>query len=353
MTRPRLLAPGLLELVPTFVGAEHEVARHALAGYRLGEDVTNWKNSYTFVALDDLSLEDKVRFAPKFEAVWRKLAGSEPRGQAYRESAAASYERLKMLLANARLLLVDGTDGRDLAPTLHFPLDGGARVIEIGFQRNADDYFQLSVRRGKTKTESVSVYGAFHAVIGSMRPDSTEGSGNEDSGNDRQLMDRILRAATDGLVDSAQIALAFWMTDVLSLELWEEHLTAIDAFAAPRRALAERLAAAIDAAPDDADAIEVEPWGTVRRRHYPAARLKDSGSQDSLEAHVQVRGAPHLDLPAESVWILEADDEPLPAPPRELFVSPAQPVMAEPKRMPVWVLVLAAAVVLAVIFVSR
>lgn len=347
MARPRLLAPGLLELVPTFEGAEHEVVRGPLAGYRLSEDVTNWKNTYTFAVLDDLSLEDRVRFAPKFEAVWVALAGSEPHAKTYREGAGSSLKGLETLLSKARLLLVDSTDRRDVSSAGSFPLDGRARVVEIGFQRNADDYFQLGIRRGKE--EIVSVYGAFYEVVGAMTTDSEDGSGNG-----RELMDRILSAATDGLVDSAQIALAFWMVDVVSAELWEEHLANIEDFAAARRALADRLAAAIDAAPNDADTIELEPWGTIRRKRYAAARLNDSRSNDSLKSHVNVRGAPHLDLPEESAWILEADDEPLPAPARGLFAGFAQPIVVAPKRIPVWLLLLVVlAVVLTVILLRR
>jgi hypothetical protein len=316
--RPRLVVPGIVELVPTYVGAEHEIRRGRLAGHQLDEDVTNWKNTYTFVALADLSLEEKVRYAPRFAEVWSADATG------YREHA-PPFPHLRRLLARAELLLIGSTSGHDVGPAGHVPLDGPHRVIEIGFMRTADDYFQLRVSRGKEVLAAIS--GAFHSIVAH----AAEASESLEDVERQHLPDRILRAATSGLVDGGQIALAFMMADVVSAEAWEKHLAAVDARAEPHRDLAAEVLRAIE---QDADVVEVPVFGSARRTRLPARTLRSSSSDDALEAHVDVGGSSSLALPAEDVWTLEADAEEPPRMPRELFAAARKPSPAPPRGNP-------------------
>jgi hypothetical protein len=312
--RPRLVVPGVVELVPTYVGAAHDVVVGPLAGHQLDEDITNWKNQYTFVALADLTLEDRIRYAPRFEAVWRALASSP---SSYREGG-APFPHLTRLFASAELLLVGSTDRRDVGSAGHIPLDGPYRIFEIGYVRTADDYFQLRATRGKRVLAQLS--GSFYSFTEQVWPDPEEADATR--GN---LGDRILRAATGGVVSGAQIALAFMMVDVASAEAWESWLAAVEARAEPHRALADDLVRAV--AQGDA---EVAIYGAVRRIDLPACTLRSSDSKDPLAASVDVAGASELTLPAERLFTVDvdADAEP-PRMPRELFAQRVTPPRAK------------------------
>ena len=302
----------MIELVPTYEGTSHEVVRGELAGYQLFEDVTNWKNNYTFVALADLSLDERVRFAPRFADVWRALASS-PRG--YREGAPLA--RVTALLARANLLLVGSTDRRELGPASKLRLDGPYRVFEVGFVRTADDFFQLRATRGKE--ELVAISGAFNSFESQVADDP-----EEDYVQRRQLADRILRAATSGMVGGAQIALAFMMADVASAEAWEAHLASLEERAEPHRGLAEEVVRAIEAS---GDVVEVPTYGVARRTRLEARAIRSAESKDMLAAHVRVGGDTSLALPAEELFEVDVDEdaERPPAMPKELFGANRSP----------------------------
>lgn len=292
-------------------GAEAEILLGDLAGYRLGEDITNWKNSYTFVALDDLSLDDRRRFAPQFAAEWSAIAAGENGLQGYRERG-ARRPHLARLLAHARLLLVGSTDRRDLGPAKHVPLDGPYRIVEVGFARNADDYFHVTLRQNK-KTLA-SLHGPFFEVFAKVYDEASF------EGRDR-LLDRVVRAATNGLADAAQIALAFWMADVGDLDGWEAHLAAIAARAAGHEAIANEVVRALREAPEEATKIELPTYGEAWRTALPGFRVR------SVEGDKRPVKDAALRVPASSVWMVRGvDAEVLPAPPAQIFRLATAPV---------------------------
>lgn len=316
MSGPRLVVPGVIELVPTYVGAAHEIVVGPLAGYQLDEDITNWKNEYTFVALADLSLEERIRYAPRFEAVWKALS-SQP--NSYREGG-SPFPHLTRLFGHAQLLLIGSTDRRELGAAGDCPLDGPHRIFEIGFVRTADDYFQLRITRRKEVLAALS--GAFYSFTAQVWDDPEDADATR--GN---LSDRIVRAATGGVVSGPQIALAFMMVDVASPEAWESHLATLEARAEPHRALADELASAIASIDTD---VEVAGYGIVRCTTLPAFTLRSSASKDPLAASIEIAGTSELSLPAEKLFTVDVDDaEPLRMPP-ELFAQRAR-VTPRPK----------------------
>lgn len=311
MPRPRLLVPGAVELVPLGVGARHEILLGELAGYLLGEDITNWKNTYTFVALDDLSLDDRRRFAPRFADEWAANAAAEAGIGGYRDGG-ARRPHLARLLRHARLLLVGSTSHGDLGPAGEVDLAGPYRVLEIGFQRNADDYFHLHLRRGADTLASIG--GALWSILDNM-------GGEEGIVETRdRAVDRVIRAATGGLADSAQIALAFWMADVADAGGWETHLAAIAAKAAPHEALGRDIARILREAPEEAETVELPEYGEARRTWLPACKLRSARGGGDLAASVEIKGRSRLALPAEAVWTVEeVDPDPPPMPSPQLF----------------------------------
>ncbi|APR78354.1 Hypothetical protein A7982_03701 [Minicystis rosea] len=319
--RPRLIVPGSIEMLPLDVGTEHEILCGELAGYLLGEDITNWKNSYTFVALEDLSLAERCRYAPHLAAEWAAMA---PEGEGGAEGYRSHHmsrgdgprrPHLVKLLSRARLLLVGSTDRRDLGPAEHVRLDGSARIVEVGFARNADDYFHLHMRReGKTLA---SIGGAFYSIFSHLELEGRAQAGVES--RDR-LLDRVVSAASEGLADSAQIALAFWMADVSDLDGWEAHLAAVAARAEPHAELAGAVVRALADAPAYVDAVTLPVYGVARRLTLPGFALHDALDEGTLAAHVDLEGLHTLRVPARSTWVIDqADSDAVPRPPPHIF----------------------------------
>jgi hypothetical protein len=309
VSRPRLVVPGTLELSPTFVRAEHEILLGDLAGYLPAEDVTNWKGSYTFGALEDLSFEHRCHFAPHFAGEWAAIAG-DAAPQGYRDGVEVRRPHVERLLRRARLLLLDD-------PWAQEHLDPGStrvvgRVVQVGFTRNADDFFQLELMQGGVARASVS--GALSSIEESLdpRPPTRIGSG--------RLIDRVLRAATSGLVDSYQISLALWIAHIADVDGWEAHLAGLAARAAPHAALASDIKRLLDDAPADADTLALPVYGEATRTRLPACTLRAAPRGDDLGAAVDVNGSPELALPAESVWTVpEVDQDSVPIPSPRIF----------------------------------
>jgi len=183
---------------------------------------------------------------------------------------------------------------------------GDATVYTIGFARNADDMFQVSVTRGKQTLASVA--GA------SINIEIAAGVRDEDSDDDpldimrHSLHDRILRAVSGGAVDGTSISLAGYWHGVCAggqplpvereLALREAMLAEIAADAESTRQTARAIVARLG----DADEVEVPHFGRACRTHLPARTLVHEGDGE-LEASVHIgEDATTLAIPAEDVW---------------------------------------------------
>lgn len=135
---------------------------------------------------------------------------------------------------------------------------GPYRVIEVGFQRNADDFFHLIVSRAQD--ELVAIAGALSSLVEHIDP-------LDDNLDDHRFLDRVMRAATGGVASGAQIALAFEMDALASsadLDAWEAELTC----SAEDAALATAIVATLHGA-GDADSIQLPTYGVARREKLP------------------------------------------------------------------------------------
>lgn len=258
---------GVLDMVPTYdeVGT-FEIDAHPLAGFAAG--ITGWKGTYAFVVLEDLTPEDLHRVLGNAARYFRGLGEA-----AYRASAAPEHPRVAELVSRARLAPLPG----DLDPK------GPYRVVEVGYQRNADDYFHCAVWRDDV--EIVDVGGPLGDIVASC--DVAFDAGTFDA---ERFVDRLLRAATHGLVSCAQIGFAADIADSESdLDAWEAALARHD----EGRALAIELAAVLASA--KGDVAELPSFGEARRVTLPK---------------VTVSGEVEIVLPEEHYWtvIAEPDD---------------------------------------------
>jgi hypothetical protein len=279
----------------------------------MGEDITNWKNIYTFVALEDLSLEQRLQYAPQYAEIWKAIA-RRGASRGYRDDGAElKYPHLTELVSRAKLLLIGSTTRSDLGPAGTLPMKGPHRVLEVGFARNADDYFHFTLSRGGAAIASVG--GAFFSIEAHTKPPPAD---------DRdRLIDRILRAGTDGLADSAQIALAFWMSNAERLDLWEAHLATVAERAAAHTVIANQVLSALESSDPEAPTVQLPIYGSAQKVRFPACTLRSAKKADGLAASVAIGGKSKLLLPAESALFVATDEEPLPNPPREIFRTPA------------------------------
>jgi hypothetical protein len=208
--------------------------------------------------------------------------------------------------------------------------------------RTADDYFLVRATRGKEELAAVS--GAFYSFSAQVTKDD-----DEDSGEDRHLADRILRMATGGIVDGAQIALAFMMVDVVSVDGWERYLARVDERAEAHRALADEVVRALASAPADADVVELPAYGAARRIRLPECTLRSADSKDELAAHVRLGSESTLVLPPDDLFVVDVDaDTEVPVMPRELFGAGPTKVVGK-QRDPRGVLLMLVLIALAVI----
>jgi hypothetical protein len=273
-TRPRVWVPGVV-LVQT---PEPWAPRGNASTVKLGalwdgrEDVTNWKHIETFVAQSDLP-EDERRYG-----------------------ALAEWPRLQQLCARAPIRIARGAE-------IALFRDRDVRVFTIGFARNADDFFSCFVERGGVLIRSVT--GAFYEI---RRSTNLEGD------DDSELAERILVAATDGVVDGHALALARLVHVVVGGESSDERalrrlrsdlereLDEIDtravAFASDAAEIARRLRE-----DGDDDTRDIPIYGVARRRRRPALTVRSIGEGD-LASLVENDGHA-LALPAHDEWIVD------------------------------------------------
>jgi hypothetical protein len=262
---------GVLDMVPTYDAAgTHEIDAHPLAGFAAG--ITNWKGTRAFVVLEDLSPEDLHRVLGNAARYFRGLGEA-----AYRASAAPEHPRVAELVSRARLAPLPG----DLDPK------GPYRVVEVGFQRNADDYFHCAVWR--EDVEIVDVGGPLSDIVASC-----DVTFDRRTFDDERFVDRLLRAATSGLVSCAQVGLAFDIAESESdLDEWEASLARRD----EDRSLAVEIAALLASA--TGDVAVVSGLGDARRVTLPK---------------VTVSGEVEIVLPEEHYWTAIAEPDAVVAP---------------------------------------
>jgi hypothetical protein len=266
--------------------------------HELEEDVLDWKGSALFVAREDLT-----------ETMYETLGLGHPESFASEE-----HVQLRRLLARAPILKID--------PARVDALRGlDARVFRVGYTRNSDDWLDFHASRaGSTRCAIGASFGwiqdtaseqldleplPLHAALGRKR-------GALDVVH---LMDRVLRAASDGLVDGASIGLA------LVIEAWTKRLRFHPTPDEMDRGLAEivarsvgtesdchSIAAAIAAAPLDVDLIALPSYGSASRRRNPPLVLETPAGVDPRGASPGVERREH-DGALLHVLVLPADDE--------------------------------------------
>ncbi|MGZ3419412.1 MAG: hypothetical protein ACXVEE_16180 [Polyangiales bacterium] len=258
--RPRICVPGVL-----VVDAPHASTPAKLlvaAAWDGHEDLTQWKALATFARARDL--------APL---------------------ATPDHPRLAALLAQTTLIQVVSED------TLLGLRERKVPLYEIGFARNADDYFTFV-------HELRTVSGPFYSL--------TEGLGEDElEALDRPLfLDRLLRAASDGTVDGHVIALAMAMGELYAapareaLDSWERELAEIEAHAAAQREDAKSIANALEEA--HGDEISIPVYGRARRIHHPAVVLREVDKPDAPRATcISIDGTSSISIPAYEEWVVD------------------------------------------------
>jgi len=277
-----LHVPGVLDMVPTYdETGTVEIDAHPFAGFSAG--ITSWKGTNAFVVLEDLSPEDLHRVLGNAAKYFGGLGEA-----AYRTSAAPEHPRVAELVSRARIAPLPS----DLDPK------GPYRVIEIGFQRSANDYFHVAVWRDDV--EIVDIGGPLGDLVASC-----DVALDRQTFDSERFVDRVLRAATHDLASCALIGLAFDIADSESdLDAWETSL-------APHgddRARATEIAALLTSA--KGDVIDLPAFGAASRVTLPKLRI--SGEVD-------------LVVPEEHYWTVIADrDEPVarPSPPKRRERTP-------------------------------
>jgi hypothetical protein len=237
------------------------------------EDVTNWKHVETFVAQSDLP-EDERRYG-----------------------ALAEWPRLQQLCARAPVRIARGAE-------IALFRDRDVRVFTIGFARNADDFFSCFVERRGVLIRSVT--GAFYEI---RRSTNVEGV------DDGALAERILRAATDGVVDGHALALARLVHVVAGGESSDERtlrklrsdlereLDEIDTRAATFAVDAAEIARRLREDGDDDDTRDIPVYGLARRRRHAALTVRSIGEGD-LASLVENEGS-ELEIPAHDEWLVD------------------------------------------------
>lgn len=263
-----LHVPGVLDMVPTDDDlGTHEIDVGPAAGFAGG--ITDWKGSYAFVVLEDLSPDDLHRVIGNAARYFRR------HGEAgYRDQDVATHPRVAELVSHARIAPLP----QDLEAK------GPYRIIEIAFQRNADDSFQCTVSR-----EGKEIAG-----IGGPLSDIVASSGERARSIDRdRLVDRIVRALTHDLASSALVGLAFEIADSEhDLDAWEASLAALP----NDRALAIEIAAVLASATEDVALLPM--FGEARRTTMPSVRVRAD-----------------LVLPEEQLWTVIAEKSAIAPPP--------------------------------------
>jgi hypothetical protein len=235
------------------------------------DDVTNWKSIETFVATEDLPANERTR------------------------EGLAAFPRLRALLESAPIRPVKG-------PDVTLMRDRDVRVFTVGFARNADDYFSLFVERKGVLIRSIT--GAFHELRRStLSPELAERDAvweQLEAHDDFELADRILRAATDGLVTGYSLALARMFevvaTDRRVCRELERELEEIEVRARDRRKDAEEIVRILREAEET---TTVPIYGTARCIRHPALTVRTIGEGDLA---AQVEGSEVLEIPAELEW---------------------------------------------------
>ena len=297
MTAPQLWVPGELWVEPE----EGRLVTGPLAGWWIDhEDIREWKDTHAYVAAAELG-DARIPHP-------RTLLRDE-------------HRHLRELLARTPLL--------EIPEAVPLEAVGDATVFTVGFARNADDAFAVTVTRGRDQL----------AHVGGASIDLEQAAGLDvEADEEVDLFDRILRAVSGGRLDGWSISLAgYWHALCASqtllpvereLALREAMLGEVLAHAEPSRESARAIASRLRGADE-----EVPLYGTTRRTHRPALALAHAGDGE-LDAQVKIGGASSLALPAEDEWHVGAVEAWTPPSLAQLYDEQAVAMRARLERPP-------------------
>ncbi|MFO0658579.1 MAG: hypothetical protein U0165_01915 [Polyangiaceae bacterium] len=343
--RPRLWVPGVLAVDPPPASNpssnEWRINISKLAGLWDGEeDVTQWKDITQFVALVDLDLE----IAHAADIVHPATLPLDLR------------PHVRSLVARAPLLEIDAGQTHRLGVETHTRRANVAapRCYSVGFTRHADDFFTFSAWRAYSASRgdldpivtthvSGSRWNLESSVWSNLSNEEKRALGvdeitSEPIANDSppddifdDLIERILDAASDGMVTSESISLGRWLRQVCADYANPDTRADAERMLDEREAEMAEIAERANSHAHEAIAIRqaVQNAGTALLLHVPVygeiraerrARLTLQGltrrasQSDALEVCVHRASgeavlSESLDIPEKTVW-LARDVEP-------------------------------------------
>ena len=270
----------------------YEIAMGPIVGHELTTNLTTWDATHRFVALADLSLEERLRYFPTFAEQWRVL------DRAAREGISVRLDPLARVLQKAPLLLARTIDPQ-----------GDYRIVQVGFAagEGAGSFFFRMRRAGH---ELARIEGPVAALREAISPPLDPAA----AADTERLLDRILTAASEGLVSSRAVTLAFYLAETRDGAHWAASVVTAREGDPIRAAALVRTLREAEAA--GKRTTEVPGFGTAHRETLAAFVL----TMPEHDLDVVIGGHHQLEVPSAPMWVVAA-----PPPPSAISAYPSAP----------------------------
>ncbi|MCB9569860.1 MAG: hypothetical protein H6710_22020 [Myxococcales bacterium] len=276
-----IVVPALLNIQPR--GSEEGPAwieRGPLAVHSDRVDLVDWKRRRSFAPLPALDRRG-------ITSTTRDLSGA---------------PKVAARVALARLAVVTDLEADNL-------IAAGELVITLDYHRTSGGGALTVVKDGERRGfEGESAMLGALAIGRELGDEIVDGDLHRIAGDIERLYDRVLQALSAGEYSFADVDLAL-LADSLRPEeaaTWEAEFAEIEARAADQRALAEAIVAALDAAPADADVIDLPGFAAAQRLREPAFVVCPRPGLEVSGPPIEVPAAERWRVDAVTPWIPEA-----------------------------------------------